>query len=106
MRRLQEVNVGIIVPAAELEKDPLDNAVALMSLSDAIDKNGAVRCLLLLIMMIMMMCIIVHVVGIICFHCSYPFYVLVSVATARSNSSSCPVKWRRRGGNAFKNQRT
>jgi (E)-4-hydroxy-3-methylbut-2-enyl-diphosphate synthase len=45
MRRLQEVNVGIIVPAAELEKDPLNNAVALMSLQDAISKNGAVRCL-------------------------------------------------------------
>ena len=43
MRRLQEVSVGIIVPAAELEKDPLNNAVALMSLQDAITKNGAVR---------------------------------------------------------------
>ena len=101
MRRLQEVNVGIIVPAVELEKDPLDNAVALMSLPDAIDKNGAVRCLLLLLLLLMMMIMIVmmciiNVVGIIYLHWSYPFYVLVSVATARSNSSSCPVKWRRR----------
>lgn len=42
MRRLMEVNMGVIVPAAELEKDPLENAVALMSLETAIEKNGAV----------------------------------------------------------------
>jgi (E)-4-hydroxy-3-methylbut-2-enyl-diphosphate synthase len=43
MRRLQEVNMGIIVPAEELEKDPLPNAVALMDLEDAVVKNGKVR---------------------------------------------------------------
>lgn len=42
MRRLLEVNMGIIVPAEELEKDPLENAIALMSLEDAIAKQGAV----------------------------------------------------------------
>eukprot|EP00980_Cylindrotheca_fusiformis_P011152 scaffold2557_cov121-Cylindrotheca_fusiformis.AAC.35 len=40
IRRLIEVNVGVIVPAAELEKDPLPNAVAFMTLEDAIAKNG------------------------------------------------------------------
>jgi (E)-4-hydroxy-3-methylbut-2-enyl-diphosphate synthase len=45
MRRLQEVNMGIIVPAEELEKDPLPNAVALMDLEDAVAKNGKVRTL-------------------------------------------------------------
>jgi (E)-4-hydroxy-3-methylbut-2-enyl-diphosphate synthase len=43
MRRLQEVNMGIIVPAEELEKDPLPNAVALMDLEDAVAQNGKVR---------------------------------------------------------------
>ena len=43
LRRLVEVNVGIIVPAEELEKDPLPNAIALMNLEDAIAKNGMVR---------------------------------------------------------------
>jgi len=42
IRRLIEVNMGVIVPAAELEKDPLDNAVALMSLEEALEKKGAV----------------------------------------------------------------
>jgi len=32
----------VIVPAKELEKDPLENAVALMDLNEAIEKNGAV----------------------------------------------------------------
>mmetsp|Transcript_24195 Transcript_24195/g.67090 ORF Transcript_24195/g.67090 Transcript_24195/m.67090 type:complete len:750 (+) Transcript_24195:89-2338(+) len=40
IRRLIEVSVGVIVPAAELEKDPLPNAVALMSLKEALAKNG------------------------------------------------------------------
>lgn len=39
-RRLQDVNVGVIVPAESLEKDPLQNAVALMNIEDAIAKNG------------------------------------------------------------------
>jgi (E)-4-hydroxy-3-methylbut-2-enyl-diphosphate synthase len=43
LRRLIEVSVGVIVPAEELEKDPLPNAVALMSLEDAIAKEGKVR---------------------------------------------------------------
>lgn len=41
LRRLIEVSVGVIVPAAELEKDPLPNAVALYTLEEAIAKNGA-----------------------------------------------------------------
>jgi len=40
LRRLAEVSVGLIAPAEELEKDPLPNAVALMSLTDAVAKNG------------------------------------------------------------------
>ena len=40
LRRLAEVSVGLIAPAEELEKDPLPNAIALMSLEDAIAKNG------------------------------------------------------------------
>ena len=40
LRRLAEVSVGLIAPAEELEKDPLPNAIALMSLSDAIAKKG------------------------------------------------------------------
>mmetsp|Transcript_8626 Transcript_8626/g.24209 ORF Transcript_8626/g.24209 Transcript_8626/m.24209 type:complete len:761 (-) Transcript_8626:191-2473(-) len=41
LRRLAEVNMGIVVPAEELEKDPLPNAIALMELTDAIAKDGA-----------------------------------------------------------------
>ncbi len=40
LRRLAEVSVGLIAPAEELEKDPLPNAIALMSLGDAIAKKG------------------------------------------------------------------
>jgi len=40
LRRLIEVSVGVIVPAAELEKDPLPNAVALLSLKEAIANDG------------------------------------------------------------------
>mmetsp|Transcript_1851 Transcript_1851/g.2853 ORF Transcript_1851/g.2853 Transcript_1851/m.2853 type:complete len:750 (+) Transcript_1851:58-2307(+) len=40
LRRLQDVNVGVIVPAESLEKDPLQNAVALMNIEDAIATNG------------------------------------------------------------------
>ena len=43
IRRLIEVSVGVVVPAEELEKDPLPNAVALMSLEDAVAKDGKVR---------------------------------------------------------------
>jgi (E)-4-hydroxy-3-methylbut-2-enyl-diphosphate synthase len=43
MRRLLEVDMGIVVPAEELEKDPLPNAVAFMTLYDAIAKEGKVR---------------------------------------------------------------
>jgi (E)-4-hydroxy-3-methylbut-2-enyl-diphosphate synthase len=42
IRRLIEVSMGVVVPAEELEKDPLPNAVALMSLEDAIAKEGKV----------------------------------------------------------------
>uniref|UniRef100_A0A6U9XWI6 4-hydroxy-3-methylbut-2-en-1-yl diphosphate synthase (ferredoxin), chloroplastic n=1 Tax=Pseudo-nitzschia australis TaxID=44445 RepID=A0A6U9XWI6_9STRA len=40
LRRLLEVSMGVIVPAAELEKDPLPNAVALVSLQEAIASDG------------------------------------------------------------------
>jgi (E)-4-hydroxy-3-methylbut-2-enyl-diphosphate synthase len=40
LRRLAEVSVGLIAPVAELEKDPLPNSIALMSLDDAIAKKG------------------------------------------------------------------
>jgi len=40
IRRLIEVNMGVVVPAAELEKDPLPNAVAFMTLDEAIEKEG------------------------------------------------------------------
>jgi len=42
LRRLMEVNMGVVVPAEELEKEPLANAVALMDLEDAVAKNGKV----------------------------------------------------------------
>lgn len=42
IRRLIEVSMGVIVPAEELEKDPIPNAVALMDLSDAVAKDGKV----------------------------------------------------------------
>eukprot|EP00562_Extubocellulus_spinifer_P015297 CAMPEP_0178578260 /NCGR_PEP_ID=MMETSP0697-20121206/21447_1 /TAXON_ID=265572 /ORGANISM="Extubocellulus spinifer, Strain CCMP396" /LENGTH=761 /DNA_ID=CAMNT_0020213615 /DNA_START=13 /DNA_END=2298 /DNA_ORIENTATION=+ len=41
LRRLAEVSMGLIVPAEELEKDPLPNAIALMELQDAVAKDGA-----------------------------------------------------------------
>lgn len=40
IRRLQDVATGIIVPAEELENNPLQDAVALMTLEDAVWKNG------------------------------------------------------------------
>jgi len=40
LRRLVEVSVGLIVPAEELEKHPLPNAVAHMTLTDAVAKKG------------------------------------------------------------------
>ena len=43
IRRLIEVSMGVIVPAEELEKDPLPNAVALIDLEDAVAKEGKVR---------------------------------------------------------------
>lgn len=42
LRRLAEVSVGLIAPAAELEKDPLPNSIALMTLDEAIEKKGEV----------------------------------------------------------------
>ena len=43
LRRMMEVGTGVIVPSEELEKNKLDNAVALMSLTDAVKTNGKVR---------------------------------------------------------------
>ena len=40
LRRMMEVGTGVIVPAEELKKNPLDNAVALMSLTEAAETNG------------------------------------------------------------------
>lgn len=40
LRRMSEVSVGLIAPAAELEKDPLPNSVALMTLEEAVAKKG------------------------------------------------------------------
>mmetsp|Transcript_20837 Transcript_20837/g.29234 ORF Transcript_20837/g.29234 Transcript_20837/m.29234 type:complete len:128 (+) Transcript_20837:624-1007(+) len=40
LRRLVEVNAGLVVPADELEKDPLPNVIAHMDLRDAIDNQG------------------------------------------------------------------
>eukprot|EP00986_Skeletonema_menzelii_P001238 scaffold330_cov144-Skeletonema_menzelii.AAC.9 len=42
LRRMMEVGTGVIVPAEELKKNPLDNAVALMSLTEAAEANGQV----------------------------------------------------------------
>ena len=44
LRRMMEVGTGVIVPAEELERNPLDNTVALMSLEDAVKADGKVRC--------------------------------------------------------------
>lgn len=48
LRRMMEVGTGVIVPAEELEKNPLENAVALISLAEAVKSDvkipeGAVR---------------------------------------------------------------
>lgn len=40
LRRLVEVSVGLIVPVEELEKSPLPNAVAFMTLDEAIERDG------------------------------------------------------------------
>lgn len=42
IRRLIEVSMGVIVPAEELEANPLPNAVALMDLDDAVAYDGKV----------------------------------------------------------------
>ena len=42
LRRMMEVGTGVIVPAEELEKNPLENAVALVSLTDAVASGGKV----------------------------------------------------------------
>lgn len=42
LRRMMEVGTGVIVPAEELEKNKLENAVALLSLTEAIESNGKV----------------------------------------------------------------
>ena len=42
LRRMMEVGTGVIVPAEELKKNPLANAVALMSLTEAAEANGQV----------------------------------------------------------------
>jgi (E)-4-hydroxy-3-methylbut-2-enyl-diphosphate synthase len=48
IRRLIEISMGVVVPAEELEKDPLPNAVALMDLTDAVAKDGKVSSFLVL----------------------------------------------------------
>lgn len=40
LRRMMEVGTGVVVPAKELEKNKLENAVALLTLTEAIETNG------------------------------------------------------------------
>jgi len=40
LKRLIEISTGVIVPAEKLEEEPLENAVALMTLPEAIEKGG------------------------------------------------------------------
>mmetsp|Transcript_29756 Transcript_29756/g.63204 ORF Transcript_29756/g.63204 Transcript_29756/m.63204 type:complete len:757 (-) Transcript_29756:163-2433(-) len=40
LRRMMEVGTGVIVPAEELESNPLENAVALVSLAEAVKSDG------------------------------------------------------------------
>jgi (E)-4-hydroxy-3-methylbut-2-enyl-diphosphate synthase len=42
LRRMMEVGTGVIVPSEELEKNPLENAVALVSLEEAVKTGGKV----------------------------------------------------------------
>ena len=42
LRRLAEVSVGLIAPVEQLEKDPLPNSIAYMTLDDAIARKGEV----------------------------------------------------------------
>jgi (E)-4-hydroxy-3-methylbut-2-enyl-diphosphate synthase len=42
LRRMMEVGTGVVVPAEELKKNPIENAVALMSLTEAAEANGKV----------------------------------------------------------------
>lgn len=42
LRRMMEVGTGVIVPAEELERNPLQNAVALVGLTEAVASNGAI----------------------------------------------------------------
>ena len=42
LRRLMEVSMGVVVPVEELLERTLSNAVALMDLNEAIEKNGEV----------------------------------------------------------------
>lgn len=41
LRRMMEVGTGVIVPKEELERNPLENAVAMVSLTEAVETNGA-----------------------------------------------------------------
>jgi (E)-4-hydroxy-3-methylbut-2-enyl-diphosphate synthase len=50
IRRMIEVSTGVIVPAEVLEQDPIPNAVALMSLTEAVEKDGKVREVLRILM--------------------------------------------------------
>jgi len=40
LKQLIDISMGVIIPADALEKDPLENAVALMTLDDALEKKG------------------------------------------------------------------
>ena len=42
LRRMMEVGTGVVVPVEELKKNPLENAVALVSLKDAVESGGKV----------------------------------------------------------------
>ena len=50
LRRMMEVGTGVIVPKDELERNPLENAVALVSLTEAAESGGKVRAILCVVL--------------------------------------------------------
>jgi len=44
IRRLQEIGCGVLVPEAELKKNPVPNAIAIVSLAQAINKEALPEC--------------------------------------------------------------
>ena len=77
LRRMAEVSVGLIAPAAELEKDPLPNSVALMTLEEAVAKKGEVRAFFFQIVSVLSFCLLLI------FHFCFHKY---AIASTRCNS--------------------